>query len=120
MDHSQFSTGEIYDQALPYYGEILTQSVAFGSADPKDIPEKRYGRSKEIVTDKLGSYSAALREIGYNGHHETGQYQNNQCERSLLQHNCLTKRCFYIFVITVCPNNRNSARAGTKRAEHIC
>ena len=43
---------------------------------------KRYGKSKEIVTDKLGSYSSALREIGYNGHHETGQYQNNQCENS--------------------------------------
>ena len=45
---------------------------------------KRYGESKEIVTDKLGSYSAALREIGYSRHHETGQYQNNKCENSHL------------------------------------
>ena len=45
---------------------------------------KRYGKSKEIVTDKLDSYSSALCEIGYNGYHETGQYQNNQCENSHL------------------------------------
>lgn len=44
----------------------------------------RYGKSREIVTDKLGSYRAALREIGYSGDHETGQYQNNQCENSHL------------------------------------
>ena len=46
--------------------------------------EKKYGKSKEIVTDKLDSYSSALCEIGYNGYHETGQYQNNQCENSHL------------------------------------
>ena len=44
----------------------------------------KYGNPHEIVTDKLGSYRAALREIGYSGNHETGQYKNNQCENSHL------------------------------------
>ena len=42
------------------------------------------GNPSEIVTDKLRSYRAALREIGYSGNHETGQYKNNQCENSHL------------------------------------
>ncbi len=44
MSHSNFETGEIFDEALPYYGELLTRSVAFGTGDPKDLPEKRYGK----------------------------------------------------------------------------
>ncbi len=42
--HSNFETGEVFDEALPYYGEILTRHVAFGTGDPKDLPEKRYGK----------------------------------------------------------------------------
>ncbi|MFT6558267.1 type II CRISPR RNA-guided endonuclease Cas9, partial [Sneathiella sp.] len=42
--HSHFGTGEIFDEALPYYGVILERSVAFGSGDPKDPDEKRYGK----------------------------------------------------------------------------
>jgi len=44
MNHSNFETGEIFDEALPYYGEILTRSVAFGTGEVKDLPEKRYGK----------------------------------------------------------------------------
>ncbi len=44
----------------------------------------KHGNPSEIVTDKLGSYRAALREIGYAGNHEMGQYRNNQCENSHL------------------------------------
>lgn len=44
MDHSQFSTGEIFDQGLPYYGYILERSVAFGTNDPNDPDEVRYGK----------------------------------------------------------------------------
>jgi putative transposase len=33
---------------------------------------KRYGRPETIVTDKLGSYRAALRTIGNAAHQETG------------------------------------------------
>lgn len=42
--HSQFGTGEVFDKALPYYGYILERSVAFGSGDPSDPDEKRYGK----------------------------------------------------------------------------
>lgn len=44
--HSNISpsaTGEILYE-LPYYGEPLQRHVGFGSGDPKDNPEKRFGR----------------------------------------------------------------------------
>ena len=42
--HSQLDfDGEVFD-ALPYYGEVLERHVAFGSGDPADIAEKRYGK----------------------------------------------------------------------------
>ena len=44
----------------------------------------RHGKPSEIVTDKLKSYGAALRAVGYSGHHETGKRKNNQCENSHL------------------------------------
>lgn len=42
LAHSQ-RTGEIMTQ-LPYYGEALARHVGFGSGDPSDPAEKRYGR----------------------------------------------------------------------------
>ncbi|NCT41083.1 MAG: IS6 family transposase [Alphaproteobacteria bacterium] len=44
----------------------------------------RHGRPKEIVTDKLPSYKAALRHIGAVNLQNTGQYKNNQVENSHL------------------------------------
>jgi CRISPR-associated endonuclease Csn1 len=41
--HSDFRTGEIVDQ-LPYYGKLLERHIAFGSNDPDDPEEIRYGR----------------------------------------------------------------------------
>ncbi|MDO5668225.1 MAG: hypothetical protein Q4G44_10435 [Alcaligenaceae bacterium] len=35
--------GEILDE-LPYYGEILQRQVGFGTSNPEDIPEVRYGK----------------------------------------------------------------------------
>ncbi len=40
---SPSSTGEILPD-LPYYGQPLQRHVGFGSNDPEDIDEKRYGR----------------------------------------------------------------------------
>jgi len=45
---------------------------------------KRYGKSHLIVTDKLRSYSAALRVLGALNLHDTTQYLNNQVENSHL------------------------------------
>lgn len=36
--------GEVHDRQLPYYGEVLERSVAFGTGDLNDIVEKRVGK----------------------------------------------------------------------------
>lgn len=41
-DHAKGPTGEVLDR-LPYYGEWLQDDVA-GTGDPRDTPERRYGR----------------------------------------------------------------------------
>ncbi len=44
--HSQLQAGvpgEIF-QSLPYYGEVLQRHVGFGSGNPEDHQEKRYGK----------------------------------------------------------------------------
>jgi len=43
-DHRPIGTGEIHDQELPYYGYVLERSVAFGTGNPEDPDEKRYGK----------------------------------------------------------------------------
>ena len=45
---------------------------------------KRYGRPEEVVTDRLRSYGAAMREIGNEGRQVTGQHENNRAENSHL------------------------------------
>ncbi|PCJ02287.1 MAG: hypothetical protein COB14_01950 [Alphaproteobacteria bacterium] len=44
----------------------------------------RHGQPKEIVTDKLPSYKAALRDLNAQNLQETGRYKNNQTENSHL------------------------------------
>ena len=41
---------------------------------------KKYGVPNKIVTDKLRSYGAALKEIGALSLQDTTQYLNNRCE----------------------------------------
>ncbi len=43
---------------------------------------KRYGRPRVIVTDRLRSYQAAMREIGNESRQETGRWLNNRAENS--------------------------------------
>ncbi|MDF0603705.1 DDE-type integrase/transposase/recombinase, partial [Psychromarinibacter sp. C21-152] len=45
---------------------------------------KRYGRPDSIVTDRLRSYGAALKEIGAADRQETGRWLNNRAENSHL------------------------------------
>ena len=45
---------------------------------------KRYGNRRTIVTDKLKSYGAAMREIGNKQRQETGRHLNNRAENSHL------------------------------------
>lgn len=42
LSHAE-QTGEVMDR-LPYYGEALQRHVGFGTGEPDDPPEKRYGR----------------------------------------------------------------------------
>ena len=43
---------------------------------------KRYGRARVIVTDRLRSYRAAMKEIGNTERQETGRWLNNKAENS--------------------------------------
>ena len=43
---------------------------------------KRYGNPLEVVTDRLRSYRAAMREIGNEARQETGRWLNNRAENS--------------------------------------
>ncbi|MBO6878577.1 MAG: IS6 family transposase [Maricaulis sp.] len=43
---------------------------------------KRYGPPDRVVTDKLPSYRAALRELGIASRQETGRWLNNRAENS--------------------------------------
>ncbi len=43
---------------------------------------KKYGAPRQIVTDGLGSYSAAIKEIGAADRHEVGGRLNNRVETS--------------------------------------
>ena len=45
---------------------------------------KRHGQAEVIVTDKLRSYGAALKEIGLEHRQETGRWLNNRAENSHL------------------------------------
>jgi putative transposase len=45
---------------------------------------RRHGRPKEIVTDRLPSYRAALRELGGSDLQSTGRWLNNRVENSHL------------------------------------
>ena len=43
---------------------------------------RRYGSSNEIVTDRLGSYSAAVKELGCADKQITERWANNRVENS--------------------------------------
>jgi putative transposase len=45
---------------------------------------KRYGKPQVIVTDKLRSYGAAMKDIGNAPKQETGRWLNNRAENSHL------------------------------------
>ncbi|MCP2671099.1 IS6 family transposase [Maricaulaceae bacterium EIL42A08] len=45
---------------------------------------KRYGKPQEVVTDRLRSYRAAMRELGNAERQITGRHENNRAENSHL------------------------------------
>ncbi|OYX41686.1 MAG: IS6 family transposase [Rhodobacterales bacterium 32-67-9] len=76
-------------RAVDHEGEVL-ESFVTKTRDKKAALKflkkamRKYGRPEVIVTDKLRSYGAALREIGAGGRQETGRWVNNRTENSHL------------------------------------
>ena len=76
-------------RAVDHEGEVLESSVT-KTRDKKAALKflkktmRKHGRAEEIVTDKLRSYGAALREIGAGTRQETGRWLNNRAENSHL------------------------------------
>jgi len=74
-------------RAVDHEGEVF-ESVVTEKRDRRAAVRflnksmKRSGRTKVIVTDRLRSYRAALREIGKVSHYETGRWLNNRAENS--------------------------------------
>ncbi len=74
-------------RAVDHEGEVLEAFVT-STRDRKAALEflrramKRYGRPEVIVTDRLRSYRAAMREIGNEARQETGRWLNNRAENS--------------------------------------
>jgi putative transposase len=76
-------------RAVDHEGEIL-ESYVTKTRDKKAALKflrkamRKHGRPEVIVTDRLRSYSAALKEIGNTDRQETGRWLNNRAENSHL------------------------------------
>ena len=76
-------------RAVDHEGEVL-ESFVTRSRDRKAALKflrkamRKHGQPEVIVTDKLRSYSAALRELGADARQETGRWLNNRAENSHL------------------------------------
>ena len=73
--------------AVDHEGELL-ECYATKTRDKKAALSflrrmmKRHGKAKVIVTDRLRSYGAAMKEIGNPDRQETGRWANNRAENS--------------------------------------
>jgi putative transposase len=76
-------------RAVDHEGEIL-ESVVTKTRDRKAALKllkkslKRHGRPENIVTDRLRSYGAALKDLGRGDDREMGRWLNNRAENSHL------------------------------------
>ena len=76
-------------RAVDHEGEVL-ESYVTKTRDKASALKflkkamKQYGRPKEVVTDRLRSYGAAMREIGNADRQITGRHENNRAENSHL------------------------------------
>lgn len=74
-------------RAIDHEGEVL-ESFVTKTRDKQAALKifrkslKRHGRSDEVVTDRLRSYGAALRELGIGDRQVTGRWANNRAENS--------------------------------------
>jgi putative transposase len=74
-------------RAVDHEGEVL-ESFVTKTRDKKAALKflkktlRRHGRAEELVTDRLRSYGAALRDLGISDRQETGRWANNRAENS--------------------------------------
>jgi putative transposase len=74
-------------RAVDHEGEVL-ESFVTKTRDKKAALKflkkmlKRHGHAEEMVTDRLRSYGAALKELGIRDRQETGRWANNRAENS--------------------------------------
>jgi putative transposase len=81
--------GETYYlwRAVDHEGEVLEAFVS-KNRDRKAALKflrnamKHYGRPEVVVTDRLRSYRAAMKEVGNEARHTTGRWLNNRAENS--------------------------------------
>lgn len=75
--------------AVDHEGEVLESFVTKRPDKKASLKFLRkatgkHGRPEVIVTDRLRSYGAALKEVGAAGRQETGRWGNNRAENSHL------------------------------------
>jgi putative transposase len=76
-------------RAIDHEGEVL-ESYVTKTRDKASALKflkkamKHYGRPKEVVTDRLRSYGAAMRELGNADRQISGRHENNRAENSHL------------------------------------
>ena len=76
-------------RAVDHEGEVL-ESFVTKTRDKQAALKflkktmRKHGQPDVIVTDRLRSYGAALRELGADGRQETGRWMNNRAENSHL------------------------------------
>ena len=76
-------------RAVDHEGEVL-ESVVTKTRDRKAALKllkksmKRHGRPENIVTDRLRSYGAALKDLGRGDDREMGRWMNNRAENAHL------------------------------------
>jgi len=97
--HWQWHVDEVYVKingethylwrAVDHEGEVL-ESYVTKARDKKAALRflkktlKRHGRAEKIVTDGLGSYPAAMKDLGNLDRREMGRHRNNRAENSHL------------------------------------
>lgn len=62
----------MFERAVDHEGEVLKKAL------------KRHGRAGAIVTDRLRSYPAAMRELGNLDRREVGRWLNDRVENTHL------------------------------------
>ena len=76
-------------RAVDHEGEVLESYVTKTRDKPAALrflkkARKRYGSPRTVITDRLRSYSAAMKEIGNSDRQEVGRHLNNRAENSHL------------------------------------